>query len=388
MAETDQAQGEILYVQFTNPGSYPPLEHSSDVFLDRGFKTTFMGIESRGASRALRFAEREGREVHLLPWVDPGLQQKSLYLKFLVGVVWRALVDRPYLVYCSDHWSAPAGMVLACLGFRVIYHEHDAPAHSGTLFQSTILRLRRALLRRVLVVVPSEGRGELVREDGASHVVVVRNVPSKHEVVIRDAQVNRTSNEPLRLIYQGSFGLNRTPATLVKAMLTDELRGRVTLSLIGYETVGDGRCIEVLKQTARELGSAELVQDLGPMSRHEMLSRGALFDVGLSLMPMAESDVNYASMAGASNKPFDYMAQGLPMICSDLPQWRVLLGRHAVYCDPRSVESIVAVLRDLLRDRKTLLEQGIRAQEMILNELNYELEFSRVLSAIQLETAG
>ena len=47
----------ILYVQYTNPGAYPPLEHSARILADRGWKVHFLGTGSLGA-HALQF------EVH------------------------------------------------------------------------------------------------------------------------------------------------------------------------------------------------------------------------------------------------------------------------------------------------------------------------------------
>jgi hypothetical protein len=38
-------------------------------------------------------------------------------------------------------------------------------------------------------------------------------------------------------------------------------------------------------------------------------------------MPKQSEDINMRHMVGASNKPFDYMASGLPLLVTDLPEW-------------------------------------------------------------------
>src|SRR6266545_4232156 len=43
----------ILYLQFTDPAAYPPLEHSSRLLADRGWEVLFLGASTRGES-ALR----------------------------------------------------------------------------------------------------------------------------------------------------------------------------------------------------------------------------------------------------------------------------------------------------------------------------------------------
>ena len=120
-----------------------------------------------------------------------------------------------------------------------------------------------------------------------------------------------------------------------------------------------------------------------------MLQVGARFDVGLSLMPMESDDANMTTMIGASNKPFDYMAQGLPMICSELADWRETFTDHADFCDPRSVESIAAAISDLLERRAHWSAIGTKGQEKIASRWNYESLFTEHgLPATGLAPAG
>jgi hypothetical protein len=39
---------------------------------------------------------------------------------------------------------------------------------------------------------------------------------------------------------------------------------------------------------------------------------------------MDTGDLNEQAMAGASNKPFDYLACGVPLLVSDLLDWRMM----------------------------------------------------------------
>ena len=107
-----------------------------------------------------------------------------------------------------------------------------------------------------------------------------------------------------------------------------------------------------------------------------MLRVGAKYDVGLSLMPMESSDVNMTTMIGASNKPFDYLVQGLPMICSDLPDWRSAFSEYAVFCDPTSVTSIRSALIELLDRNEWRQSARVRGRARIAEEWNYEQLFS------------
>ena len=39
----------ILYVQFTDPAAYPPIEHSSRLFAERGWEVFMVGMDTAGA---------------------------------------------------------------------------------------------------------------------------------------------------------------------------------------------------------------------------------------------------------------------------------------------------------------------------------------------------
>ena len=366
---------ESIYVQYTNPGGYPPLEHSSDVLLAMGLKTTFLGVVIKSL-RGLDFPQVEGREVRLLPWVEPGVRRKLLYLVFLAWTTAVCLWRRPALVYCSDTYSCPTALLLSVLGLNVVYHEHDAPAPDGNRLHRAVLACRRRVLRRVSTLVPSDGRRSLVLHEGARDVHVVWNCPSRVEVSALSGAAASGTYAPLRIVYQGTIVPDRVPPNLVRAMVRDDLKGRVELKIIGYETESGAGLLEALFGIADGSGCPGAVEFLGPLSRHEMLRVGARFDVGLSLMPIESDDANMTTMIGASNKPFDYMAQGLPMICSELADWQETFADHAVFCDPRSVESIAAALTVLLERRSYWSAIGIKGQGVIASRWNYESLFT------------
>ena len=67
-------------------------------------------------------------------------------------------------------------------------------------------------------------------------------------------------------------------------------------------------------------------------------------------MPRTSDDMNMLNMTGASNKAFDYMAAGLTLLVSDLPDWHAMFvapgfGRACdpadpdLYSPPRSIGS-------------------------------------------------
>jgi glycosyltransferase involved in cell wall biosynthesis len=89
-------------------------------------------------------------------------------------------------------------------------------------------------------------------------------------------------------------------------------------------------------------------------------------------------------MSGASNKAFDYLACGLPVLVSDLPDWRRMYVDTGVglACDPDDPASIAAALQWFLDHPDKVRAMGERGRQRVLAEWNYEAQFAPVLSRL------
>src|SRR5438477_1167983 len=121
-----EVMDRIVFVQYTNPAGYPPLEHSSRILADRGWRVLFLGTGALGAGN-LEFPPHVNIEVRRWKFRKPGLGQKLHFLAFNHWVVMTAILLRPKWIYASDPFVCPVGLLLKRLGFRVLYHEHDSP---------------------------------------------------------------------------------------------------------------------------------------------------------------------------------------------------------------------------------------------------------------------
>ena len=102
-------------------------------------------------------------------------------------------------------------------------------------------------------------------------------------------------------------------------------------------------------------------------------------------MPLQSDDVNEQAMAGASNKPFDYLACGLALLVSDLPEWRELFVKpgYGLACHPRDPESIARQLRWFVEHPIETRSMGAEGRRRILLEWNYEKQFLPVHQHLQ-----
>ena len=118
---------KILYLQYTNPGGYPPLEHSSRILAEDGWKVIFLGTGAKGAGN-LEFAENPRIRVIRWPFVESGLLQKAHYLAFGFWCLIFASIWRPDWVYASDPLICPIALAIKKItGVKMVYHEHDSP---------------------------------------------------------------------------------------------------------------------------------------------------------------------------------------------------------------------------------------------------------------------
>lgn len=379
---SEKAQRRIAYVQFTNPGAYPPLEHSSRLLAERGWEVLFLGTESRG-SLTLNLPSHPRIRVDLIPFEGPGLRQKMHYARFAArcAVILRRF--RPDWLYVSDAMAAPVGLFLRqVLGVPIVYHEHDAPSGMGGRMGRLILSSRRKLARRArLCVLPNEERGRDFEEETGPfrRRVTVWNCPRCEEAAGR---VPRKKENAAIAIFHGNLGENLLPETLFQAI--GVLGGRVSLVIRGYDVSGTGdnyRRIERL----REKYGLEQLELLPPVPRASIWADLASADLGLALFPMSSGDRNLNRLAGASNKVFDYLAAGVPVLVPDSPEWVRLVVQpgYGRACDTNDAASVADAVAWFLDHREEGREMGEAGRRRIESEWNYETQFEPVLRILE-----
>jgi len=373
----------ILYIQYTNPAGYPPLEHSSRILADAGWQVLFLGTAALGAD-ALRFPPHPNIGVRRLDFCPAGLRQKLHYLMFCAWVLGWVTIWRPSWIYASDPLACPVALALSTVPWlHILYHEHDSPdGPTAGAFQRLLIWTRRQLARCAeCCVLPNEARLERFKADTGTRqeLFCVWNCPSSPEVAPQRAPVNGS----FWLLYHGSIVPDRLPLMAVNALA--HLPERVKLRVIGYETAGSAGYVRQLQDRARQLGLDRRLEVVAALPRFELMEWCRRCDAGLALMPKRAADANQHSMTGASNKVSDYMASGMPLVVSDLPDWRAAYVEpgYALACDPQDPDSIARSVRWLCDHAEEARNMGEKGRQRILRDWNYEACFQPVLRHIQ-----
>jgi glycosyltransferase involved in cell wall biosynthesis len=378
--------GRVLYVQYCNPAAYPPIEHSAVLLADAGFDVTLLGTDVPGETMQLRPHPRI--QVRIMPAKGAGLRQKLLYARYMMWALILGVRFRPAWIYASDPLSCPVALLLhTILGTQTIYHEHDAPepearANLSLAMRAALWARRRLAQTATLCVVPNVQRAELVRQStGRQDVLSVWNCPMRAEAA--DA-VEAHANGQLKIVYHGSIVPARIPRTVIHAL--SRLPKEITLTVSGFETLGQFGYSRDLAAEAERLGVGHRVKFVEPIpTRSALLEQCGRFDIGLALFSQQQPEINQQTMAGASNKPFDYMARGLALLVTDLPDWRAMYVDEGfgLCCQPDSVESIVEALKWFWENRAERQAMALRGRQRILEAWNYEQQFHSVLTAVR-----
>jgi glycosyltransferase involved in cell wall biosynthesis len=383
-----RSRKRILYIQFTDPACYPVLVNSARALSRAGWTALFLGVTAWGDASVLRHPRDPGVTARLLSLSGTGVLQKSRYLFYCVWVCLVALYWRPDCVYVSDLWACPLAIFLKkLLHVRVVYQELDSPAAAEGSNLGLALRFCLAARRRLAAlaeacVVPNEGRAlAFVQAVGSdAPVVTAMNCPLRDEGSIARSASDRPE---FRITYHGSLNPTRLPLSVVQALA--DLPGETTLQLIGYETVGAAGYAQVLRRRMLDLGLGDRVRVVGVVpERNVLLGLCRDADVGLALMA-SEADLNERTMAGASQKVFEYLACGLPVLVSDSDLWRELFVEpgFGLCCDPSDPESIAGQLAWFATHREAGLRMGELGRTKVLADWNYETQFGDVLDLLE-----
>jgi glycosyltransferase involved in cell wall biosynthesis len=380
----------ILYLQYTTPALYPPLQHSSRILADAGWQVLFLGTGALGAD-TLRIPEHSRIRVLQLQFCPGGWRQKLHYLRFALWALTWALYWRPSYLYVSDPLACPAALLPSLLlPGATLYHEHDSPPPGSArgVFQRVCRAARRLVARRArLCILPNERRLAHFLEQMGPPVrgVCVWNTPSREEVGPPRLPRDRST---LTLLYHGSIGPNLLPLTVLEALAL--LPPRVRLRVVGYETIGTRGYVAELRARACQLGVAERLELLGPRSRDELLRVARTCDVGLALIRGDSEELNLQALVGASNKAFDYLACGLPFIVHTSRDWEDFFVRpgFAIVCDRDDPRDIARAVGWYLEHPDQMRQMGELGRRRIADEWNYERAFQPVMKAISSDARG
>ena len=125
----------------------------------------------------------------------------------------------------------------------------------------------------------------------------------------------------------------------------------------------------MLPDRAAGVGAADRLHVLAPVAPDEVIAYAASADIGVS--PIVPSCLNYRY--SLPNKLFQYMAAGIPVVASDLPQVREVVegARCGLVVDTTRPEAIADAIERLAGDPRASRAMGRRGRAAVEDRYNW-----------------
>ena len=274
------------------------------------------------------------------------------------------------------------GFILSLLGKNVIYDVHeDVPNNIlnkkwirkplRRTISSVVARIERACSQRFSgCVVTTPHINERFLSYGAKSIVV-RNYPGRPEKEISPAD---RSTDSFKLCYAGLIAEDRG----IRQMVSIAGKSKTRLNLMG-------RFQDALLLAELESSPAwNWVDYKGVLTKQEVENCYLDSHVGLAIL---HPDINYINSLPI--KMFEYMMFGLPVICSNFPNWNeIVVGTNSgKSVDPFDETAIVSVIREMKADSGLVNEMSTNGSLAVREQFNWNTEF-KLLNKLYMSIQG
>jgi glycosyltransferase involved in cell wall biosynthesis len=307
----------------------------------------------------------------------------------MTRTVWRiyreALRQDADLYHFHDPELIPAGLLLRARRKKVIYDVHENVPSQIRLkdWIPSVFRPgvgwayhcleRQAAKQYSAIVTANEDISELVYEV-SEHVVAIHNYARVEEFPAdRHTEDSRFSSGVV--IHSGGIDPRIPIHAIIRAMrlVPERLGARLIVTSGGSDS-------EALFREVVQIPGWERVDYRGTIPRQEVM--GLLGGAGVALVLYRRAD-NYLSIR--SNRFFEAMAAGLPVITSNFPEWREAV--EGIGCgltvEPEDPEAIASAIAYLLTHPAQAAEMGKRGRQAVLDKFNWTKEKPKLLHLYQ-----
>lgn len=298
-------------------------------------------------------------------------ERKARFLDFTKKIYRKALELDCDVYHFHDPELLPYGIKLKNAGKKVIFDSHeDVPAQIMSKYwipaslRWGVSKLYKAYesyavakFDAVITATPAIAKKF---EGRAKKVVVINNYPRLDDIVF---QTKPFEERPAAVCYAGGLDAIRGGKVMVEAI--EDLQD--------MELVLAGPCDENIKGI---ISQGKNVKYMGQVNRKRINDMYGDSIAGLVLLhPLERYKVSKPV------KMYEYMAAGLPFICSDFPSWRKLVNdTGAGICVPwNDVDAIREAICRLVNNRELAQNMGRQGRKFVKEKYNWNIEARKLL---------
>jgi glycosyltransferase involved in cell wall biosynthesis len=312
--------------------------------------------------------------IRIVP-IDPPRHRSDRVVRVGWQVYRAAARERADVYHFHDPELMWVGALLKLGGSRVIYDVHEdlpkqiigkpyIPAWARPLVSRVAAiaeKLTAQIVDGIVAATPT-----IARRFPAGKTVVVQNFPEASFASI-DAGATPFADRSDAFVYTG--GLMEVQGVREMAEAFALLPGGMTGTVAGTFHVPE------LEMQVAAMPGWQRVRFLGQVPRAEVLRVMGNARCGLVLN---HPTVNYVE--AYATKMFEYMARGMPVVCSDFPLWVdiVTTADCGIAVDPRSPRAIADAIRRLAGDAVLARRLGDNGRRAVAERFNWEAELTKL----------
>jgi len=287
-----------------------------------------------------------------------------------LGLIVLMLKSRPDIVHSHDVNTLPTAWIVSVLSrSQLVYdaHEISTDREGYASFRSFVAFVEKHLMPRAqATITTTDARAKFFRRAyQVSRPIVLQNRPRKsssftgHSNRLRE-ELQLNALWPI-IVYQGGLQQGRGLERLV------EVAAKVDKAYIVF--IGGGRLESLLKARAHELGLEDKVYFIPTVSLDDLPEYTASADIGVQ--PIENTCLNHFTTD--SNKLFEYVTAGLPVVASDLPEIRAIVSQNqlGLLVKPGDSDELAAALNRMVSNPE-LREKYQKNSKIAREFLNWE----------------
>lgn len=288
----------------------------------------------------------------------------------LLQMCWAAITSRPDILHAHDVNVLPTAWLAAKIArVPLVYdaHEISTDREGYKAFRGLVGWLEKKLMPRAAgTITTTNARAKFfARAYGIPRPLVLQNRPR----LVKVENSNRIREElglvepwPI-VLYQGGLQPGRGLPRLVEAA--------ASVANAYFVFIGGGRQAAELHELTAELGLEERVRFIPTVALSELPSYTASADVGVQ--PIENTCLNHFTTD--SNKLFEYVIAGLPVVASQLPEIGKVVRTHdlGLLVSPGDTVALANAIRRLVESAELRAYYRAKA-EQAAESLNWETQ--------------
>lgn len=299
------------------------------------------------------------------------------YLKFIFLLIKDLLKNKADIYFAEDVFTLPFVYFMAKKNkAKLYYNSREFYAFLGGLrnksfHQKVISSIEKSFIHNPdLVLTTGEMDSEFLQEFyGINNTLVIRNLPvyKEPDKIVDLREKLNLNNEVKIFLYQGVILEGRGIELFIRNL--KKIENAV------FVIIGDGPFRSTFEKIAEEENLTDRVFFLGKVPHEELINYSAGADFGLVLIENISKSYYYA----LPNKLFEYIAAGLPVISSNLPQMRKVVENYKVgeIIDIEEKKDFNEKISNLVKDRDKF-EHYKQNCMTAAKELNWQKEFESI----------